>query len=117
MNEENFEKIYYISRFIRNDHIKESRQVKEDKFFKVFINLINENYSEYYKILFYKFLNPCYLITDKNLEDFKKMRNKIKDDISKYLLYLIDYDIYFLENKLAIFNHNRLESAVQETKI
>ena len=116
MNQENFEKLYYLAKYIRNEQIKESKQVKEDKFFKIFLEIIN-NSCELYSILFYKYLNPSYIITQKNLDDFKKMRKAIKDDISKYLLYLIDYDIYFLEKNLKIFNHNKLDSVSEAKEI
>jgi len=108
MNAENFEKLYYILKFIRNEHIKEGKEIKKDKFFKVFIENIGKNSNNYFNILFYKYLNPSYIITQKNLEDFKKMRDLIKDDISKYLLYLIDYDIYILEKNLSIFKLNMI---------
>lgn len=112
MNQENFEKLYYLAKYIRNEQIKDSKQVKEDKFFKIFLEIIN-NSNEFYGVLFYKYLNPSYLITQKNLDDYKKMRNKIKNDISKYLLYLIDYDIYFLQKNIAVYNHNKLDSVAQ----
>jgi hypothetical protein len=113
MNQENFEKLYYLAKYIRNNLIKESKQIKEDKFFKIFLEIIKSS-SEFYIVLFYKYLNPSCIITKKNLEDFKKMRNKIKNDVCKYLLYLIDYDIYSLEKNIAIHNHNKLNKVEEE---
>lgn len=113
MNHENFEKLYYLAKHIRNQQIKESKQVKEDKFFKIFLEIIN-NTNQFYSVMFYKYLSPSYIITQKNLDDYKKMRQKIKDDISKYLLYLVDYDIYFLVRNIAVYTHNRLDVADKE---
>ena len=113
MNQENFEKLFYLAKYIRNNQIKESKQIKEDKFFKIFLEIIKSS-SGFYTVLFYKYLNPCCIITQKNLEDFKKMRNKIKNDVCKYLLYLIDYDIYSLEKNIAIHNHNKLNKVEEE---
>lgn len=116
MNQENFEKLYYIAKYIRINQIKESKEIKEDKFFKIFLDVIKSS-TEFYSILFYKYLNPSYIITQKNLDDFKKMRNKIKNDISKYLLYLIDYDIYFLVKNFSIYNHNKLHAEEENKEI
>lgn len=110
MNEEYFEKIYYLSRYVRNEQIKHSREVKSDKFFKSFLSLLGKQHTEAYKIMFYKYVNPSYIVTEKNLEDFQKMRKKIWKNVSKYLLYLIDYDIYILENKLNVYKHSALEA-------
>jgi len=106
MNQENFEKLYYLSKLIRNEQIKDSKQIKQDKFFKLFIEVLNNYSDEFFKILFYKYLNPSYIVTQKNLDDFKNMRNKIKNDVSRVLLYMIDYDIYILERNLNIFKNN-----------
>ncbi len=116
MNQENFEKLYYLAKYIRNQRIKDWKQVKADKFFKVFMDFTQKNSHELYRVMFYKYLNPSYIITQKNLDDFKKMRQMIEYDISKYLLYLIDYDIYSLEKNIRIYNHNKLDAAAVEAK-
>ncbi len=113
MNEENFEKLYYLAKYIRNNDIKEGKVIKPDKFFKIFLNILNHNNSEYYKILFYKFLNPSYIMTESILKHYKKMRKKVQNDISRYLLYLIDNDINYLEKKLAILKHDNIDKTVR----
>ena len=103
MNEEKFERISLLAKYLRNNNIKESKILKKDKFFKCVTKVFDGNNSEYYKILFYKYLNPNYISTKEDLEDFYELRENVRQRASSYLLYLIDFDIYSLEIKLEIF--------------
>lgn len=102
MNEEKFERIFLLVKNLRNENVKESKIIKRDKFFKLIMNVFDGNYSEYYKILFYKYLNPWYVLTKENLLDFYELRENVKQSASSYLLYLIDLDIHSLQKKLEI---------------
>ncbi len=75
------------------------------------MRVISENTNEFYKVLFYKYLNPSYIITQKNLDDFKELRKNIKYDISKFLRYLIDYDIYVLEKNFETYKNCLTEAS------
>ena len=108
INEEKFERIFLLLKNLRNENIKESKILKKDKFFKLVIKIFNGDYSEYYKILFYKYLSPYYILTNENLLDFKELRSNVKEYSSNYLLYLIDNDIYFLKKKLEISIMNQI---------
>jgi hypothetical protein len=108
MNEEKFERIFLLLKNHRNENIKESKILKKDKFFKLIKNIFNGNYSEYYKILYYKYLSPNYILTNENLSNFKELRENVKEYSSNYMLYLIENDIYLLTKKLEISKINQI---------